>query len=341
MIFKNNKECFIIAEVSANHGQDFQRAVAMIKMAKACGADAVKFQAYDPDSLTIDISNKYFSIHHPKWGGQTLYKLYQKAYTPWDWFPKLKKIADKEGIIFFATAFDKKHVDLLEEIKVPFHKIASFELVDIPLIEYVARTKKPLIMSTGMSSVEEINDAVSAARKGGAKDIALLKCVSCYPAKPEEMNLRTIPDMYKRFKCSAIGLSDHTATTAAAVAAISLGATIVEKHFTLSRVIQTPDSFFSIEPKELKELVDHIRIAEKALGQVHYGLTEEEKKSRIFRRSLFAVEDIKKGDRLTESNVRSIRPANGMKPKYLKSILGKKAQKNIKAGTPFQPDFYK
>lgn len=304
MIFKNNKKCFIIAEVSANHGQDFQRAVAMVKMAKECGADAVKFQAYDPDSLTIDSSNKYFSIKHPKWGGQTLYQLYQKAYTPWDWFPKLKKVADQEGITFFATAFDKRHVDLLEEIKVPFHKIASFELVDIPLIEYAARTKKPMIMSTGMSSIEEIQDAVGAARKGGAKDIALLKCVSCYPAKPEEMNLRTIPDMKKRFKCSAVGLSDHTLGTAVAVAAVSLGATIVEKHFTLSRTIETPDSFFSIEPQELKELVEHIRTAEEALGEVHYGLTAEEQKSRIFRRSLFAVEDIKKGDLLTESNVR-------------------------------------
>jgi len=340
MSFKNSKKCFIIAEVSANHGQDFKRAAAMIKVAKDCGADAVKFQAYDPDSLTINSANKYFTIKHPKWGGQTLYQLYQKAYTPWDWFPKLKKIADQEGIVFFATAFDKKHVDLLESIKVPFHKIASFELVDIPLIEYAAGKKKPMIMSTGMSSVEEIRDAVDAASRSGAKDVALLKCVSCYPAKPEEMNLQTIPDMKKRFNCS-VGLSDHTSGTAVAVAAVSLGATIIEKHFTLSRSIKTPDSFFSIEPDELKELVDHIRIAEAALGQVHYGLTAEENKSRVFRRSLFAVQDIKKGDLFTEKNVRSIRPANGMEPKYLKSILGKKSYKNIKAGTPFKPDFYK
>ena len=198
-----------------------------------------------------------------------------------------------------------------------------------------------MIMSTGMSSAEEIQEAVDAARQSGAKDIALLKCVSCYPAKPREMNLRTISDMKKRFKCSAVGLSDHTPGTAVAVAAVSLGAQIVEKHFTLSRSIKTPDSFFSIEPEELKELVDHIRIAEDALGGIHYGLTAEESKSRVFRRSLFAVEDIKNGDLFTESNVRSIRPANGMRPKYLKNILGKKSKKNIKAGTPFKSDFYK
>lgn len=324
---------FIIAEVSANHGQDFKRAAKMIKVAKECGADAVKFQTYTPDTMTIDVDNKYFRIKHPKWGGQTLYQLYKKAYTPWDWFEKLKKIADEEGIIFFATAFDKSSVDLLEDIGVPFHKVASFELVDIPLIEYMAKKQKPIIMSTGMANYKEIEEAVAAARKNGAKDIALLKCVSSYPAKPEDMNLKTIQDIAKNFKCP-VGLSDHSMGTAISTAVVALGAGIIEKHFTLSRKIKTPDSFFSIEPPELKELVDNIRTVEKAIGKVHYGSTAEEKKNRIFRRSLFAVKDIKKDEAFTKGNIRSIRPGYGLSPKYLKDILCKNAKKDIKRGAP-------
>ena len=331
--FKKLKNCFIVAEISANHGQNFNRAVALIKKAKECGADAVKFQCYTPDSLTINCDNKYFRIKHPKWGGQTLYQLYQKAYTPWLWFKKLKKIAEDLGLIFFATAFDKTSVDFLEELDVPIHKIASFELLDLPLIEYVAKTKKPLILSTGMATLKEIKEAVDTAKKAGARDIILLKCVSSYPAKPEEMNLRTIPDMEKRFKLP-VGLSDHTLGIATSIAAVCLGAKLIEKHFCLSRKIETPDSFFSLEPQELKNLVENIRIVEKALGRVYYGLTKEEKKSRAFRRSLFVVEDIIKGEKFTENNVRSIRPNFGLHPKFLYKVIGKRAKRNIRKGTP-------
>ena len=335
--FKKLKNCFIVAEISANHGQSFKRAVNLVKKAKECGVDAVKFQCYTPDTLTIDCGNKYFRIKHPKWGEQTLYQLYKKAYTPWEWFSKLKKVAEETGIIFFATAFDKTSVDFLEKINVPIHKISSFELVDLPLIEYAARTRKPLILSTGMATLKEIKEAVRTAKSAGAKEIILLKCVSSYPAKYEEMNLQTIPDMAKRFKLP-IGLSDHTLGIATSVAGVYLGAKVIEKHFCLSRKIKTPDSFFSLEPKELKELVDNIRIVEKTLGKPHYGLTKEEKKSRIFRRSLFVVKDIKKGEVFLEDNIRSIRPAAGLHPKYWVNILGKESLRYVKKGEPLKWD---
>lgn len=334
---KRLRRCLIVAEISANHGQSFNRAVALIKKAKECGADAVKFQAYTPDTITIDVDNKYFRTKHPEWDGQSLYQLYKKAYTPWKWFKRLKKIADDLGIIFFSTAFDKTAVDLLETLNVPIHKIASFELVDLPLIEYMAKTKKPLIMSTGMATLSEIKEAVNTARNAGAKDIILLKCVSSYPAKPEEINLRTIPHMKKIFNYP-IGLSDHTLGIGVSVTAVSLGAKVIEKHFTLSRKYKTPDAFFSIEPRELKMLVENVRIAEKALGKVRYGPTDEEKKIRRFRRSIFVVKDIKKGEIFTEENVRSIRPADGLLPKYINDVLNKKAKRDIKKGTPLNWD---
>ncbi|MDD5680707.1 MAG: pseudaminic acid synthase [Candidatus Omnitrophica bacterium] len=335
-----NCPAFIIAEISANHGQDFKRAVSMIWKAKECGADAVKFQTYTPDTITIDADNKYFKVKHPEWGGQTLYQLYKKAYTPWDWFKRLKKTADDAGIIFFSTAFDKTAVDFLEELGVPCHKVASFELVDLPLIEYMAKTKKPLIMSTGMGSIPEIKEAVNTAKEAGAKDVILLKCVSSYPAKPEEMNLKTIRHMKQLFGCQ-VGLSDHTLGIGVPIAAVSAGAKVVEKHFILSRKMKTPDNFFSTEPQELRELVDGVRMAEKALGKVRYSLTAEQKKNKVFRRSLFAVKDVKKNDVFTEENVRSIRPAGGLKPKYLHKVLGKKARRNICVGTPLRPDLIK
>jgi len=328
---------FIVAEVSANHGQNFNRAAALIRKAKECGADAVKFQAYTPDTLTIDCSNKYFRIKHPKWGGQTLYELYKKAYIPWELLKKLKKVADDSDILFFATAFDKTSVDFLEELNVRFHKISSFELVDLPLIEYAAKTGKPLILSTGMAAISEIREAINTSRKAGAKEIILLRCVSSYPTKPEEMNLRTIPDMKELFGCP-VGLSDHSLGIGVSVCAVALGADVIEKHFTLSRKIKTADNFFSIEPQELKELVENVRIAEKALGKAQHKLTENEKKSRIYRRSLFAVENIKQGEFLTEENVKSIRPAYGLKPRYIATILGKKAKRDIKKGTPLSWD---
>ncbi len=323
----------IIAEISTNHGQNFNRAVSLIKEAKACGVDAVKFQTYHPDTLTIDVDNKYFRIKHPKWGGRTLYKLYRDAYMPWGWFKRLKKIADDLGIIFFSTAFDKTAVDFLEELGVSLHKISSFELVDLPLIKYMAETKKPIIMSTGMAIISEINEAVKTAKVAGTEDIILLKCTSNYPANAKEMNLKTITDMTKRYSCP-IGLSDHSPGIGVAITAVSLGAKLIEKHFTLSRKYKTPDSFFSLEPEELKELVKNIRIAESALGSVSYGLTASERKSRAFRRSLFTVKDIKKGEIFNEVNIKSIRPSNGLKPKYLKRIIGKKAKHSIKRGVP-------
>jgi pseudaminic acid synthase len=327
----------IVAEVSANHGQNFNRAVKMIRSAKKCGADAVKCQAYTPDTLTLACDNKYFQIKHTQWKGQTLHKLYQKTYTPWNWFKRLKKVADEEGVLFFATAFDKTSVDFLEEIGVPFHKAASFELVDLPLIEYMAKTEKPLILSTGMATVAEIKEAMDTARKNGAKDITLLKCVSSYPADPKEMNLRTIPDMQKMFQCD-IGLSDHSLGIHAAIASGVLGATMIEKHFILSKSVKTPDSDFSIDPKEFKEMVKSVRMAETMLGDVHYGVTKDGERNRIFRRSLFVVADIEKGASLTEQNVRSIRPGHGLSPKYFDEVIGKKVKQNIKKGTPLSFD---
>ncbi len=335
--FSKNKKVIVVAEISANHGQHFEQAVALIREAKKCGADAVKFQAYTPDSITVNVDNKYFRIQHPEWGGQTLYRLYQKAYTPLHWFKKLKRIADNEGVGFFATAFDKASVDLLEGLAVEVHKIASFELVDLPLIEYAAGTGKPLIISTGMASLSEIKEAVDTARRGGAAEVTLLRCVSSYPADPRDMNLRTIPDLQKRFGC-CVGLSDHTLGIGVALTSVALGAVMIEKHFISSRRRKTPDSFFSIEPAELKELVKGVRLAEEALGEPRYTLTPGEKKSTAFRRSLFVVEDIPQGGLLTEENVRSVRPAQGLKPKYFKDVLGRRAEKTIRKGTPLRWD---
>ena len=332
-----NRDVFIIAEISANHRQSFDTAVELVRKAKECGADAVKFQAYTPDTLTINADNKYFRIKHPQWGGQTLYELYKKAYTPWEWFKELKKIAEDTGIIFLCTAFDKTSVDMLEELNICAHKIASFELVDLTLIEYAAKTRKPLIMSTGMADICEIQEAVDTAKKSGAEEIILLKCVSSYPAEPQEMNLRTIPDMKDRFNCP-VGLSDHSLGIGASVCAVAMGAAVIEKHFTLSRKNKTPDSFFSIEPHELKDLIDNIRIAEKALGEIHYGLTEEEKKIAIFRRSLFVVKDVKAGEKVSNENIRSIRPGCGLPTKYIEKVIGRTFKKDLSKGTPLNWD---
>ncbi|MDD4940726.1 MAG: pseudaminic acid synthase [Candidatus Omnitrophica bacterium] len=333
--FKDLKKTFIIAEISANHGQDFDRAAALIKKARECGADAVKFQTYTADTLTIDCSDKYFMVDHPQWGGQSLYELYKKACTPWSWFPALKKIARKNRIILFSTVFDRSSVDAMEDLDMPLYKIASFELVDLPLIKYVAKTGKPLIMSTGMATRREIEEAVDTARHAGARNVALLKCVSSYPADPSEMNLRTIPHMRKLFNVP-VGISDHTLGSCVSVAAVTLGAAVVEKHFTLARRLRTPDGFFSVEPDELKMLVNDVRTAEKAVGRVHYGVTPSEARSRIFRRSLFVVRDIRKGQLFTDDNIRSIRPSYGLMPKYLPQVLGRKAASDLRAGQPLR-----
>lgn len=324
---------FIIAEISANHGQDLNRALKLIRIAKECGADAVKFQTYTPGTITIDSNKRFFQIKHPVWGGQTLYQLYGKAYTPWSWFKRLKKEADAVGLVFFSAAFDKTAVDLLETIGTAFHKIASPEIVDLPLVECMARTGKPLILSTGMATISEIREAIHTAKLNGVHDIALLKCVSSYPADPCDMNLRTIAHMKNLFRLP-IGLSDHTLGTAVSIAAVSLGAKIIEKHLTLDRAIKTPDSFFSLEPSEFKELVSSIRIAEKALGRIAYGPSKSETNSLAGRRSLFVVRDVKKGDLFTVENVKSIRPANGLSPKHYSRVLGRRANRSMSAGTP-------
>ncbi len=325
---------FIIAEMSANHNQDFDEAVRLLHAAKESGADAIKLQTYTADTLTIDSDEECFRIKGGTlWDGATLYELYKQAYTPWDWQPKLKEIADEIGLILFSTPFDNTAVDFLEEMDVPAHKVASFELVDIPLIEYIASKGKPMIMSTGMATHSEISDAVDAARGAGCKELALLKCTSAYPASPAEMNLRTIPDLASSFGVVA-GLSDHTLGNESALASVALGASIIEKHFTLARSRKGPDSAFSIEPGEFKAMVDSVRTVEAALGGMVYEPSEGEAKSRIFRRSLFVVRDMKAGETFTLENVRSIRPGDGMAPKHLDEILGKKARQDIRKGTP-------
>jgi N-acetylneuraminate synthase len=325
---------YIVAELSGNHGQNFDQAVRMVHAARAAGADAIKLQTYTPDTMTLNSQREWFRISSgTPWDGRTLYDLYGEAHTPWDWQPKLKDVASGLGMDLFSTAFDSTSVEFLEEMGVPVHKIASFDIVDIPLIRRVARTGKPLILSTGMAALAEIEEAVSVARQGGAAQIALLKCTSAYPAPPEEMNLHTISHLSQAFGVP-VGLSDHTLGTAVPVAAVALGACLVEKHFTLSRAAGGPDAVFSLEPHEFRQMVDAIRVAEKALGSVTYGLTDRETKSRVFRRSLFAVSDISSGETLTEANVRSIRPALGLHPRYLPEVLGKVAACDIECGTP-------
>lgn len=329
---------YLVAEISANHHQVFDKAVELVKAAKWAGADAVKFQTYSADTLTIPCDKEYFRIGGGTlWDGRSLYELYQEAHTPWEWLPKLKDVARNEGLDFFSSAFDPSAVDFLETLGVPLHKIASFEIVDIPLIEKMAGTGKPLILSTGMATVDEIQDALNAARAAGAKEILLLKCTSAYPPRPEEIYLETIPDMERRFECP-VGLSDHTLGNEVPIAAVSFGACLVEKHVTLSRSTPGPDSAFSLEPQEFKSMVDAIRIVEKAFGSPFYGASPHESKSQIFRRSLFAVEDIKQGAPFTLNNIRSIRPAHGLAPKFFKKILGRKALCDIERGTPLTWD---
>ena len=328
---------YIIAEMSANHAGDIENAKKIIRAAKEAGADCIKLQTYTADTLTIDCHNEYFQIKSGTWEGENLYQLYQRAYTPWGWHKELFEEAKKVGIDIFSTPFDTTAVDFLEELGMEFYKVASFELVDIPLLRYIARTGKPMIMSTGMASLEEIEEAVQAVREEGNEQIALLKCSSAYPAIPTDMNLRTIQDMAEKFQIPT-GLSDHSMGSLGAVTAVALGANIIEKHFCLSREIENADSSFSMEPQEFKEMVEQIRMAERAIGRVYYGPSEQEKGSMVFRRSLFSVSDIKKGEIITEKNIKSIRPGYGLKPKYLEGMLGKVAKEDIDYGTPMSFD---
>lgn len=326
---------YMIAELSANHGQDFAQAVALVRAAKACGADAVKLQTYTAETLTIDCDKPFFRIQGTLWDGRKLFDLYREAFTPWEWQPKLKAIANDLGMDLFSTPFDASSVEFLERMNVPAHKIASFEANDIELLRTIAITNKPVIASTGMATLAEIDELVQTIRAAGSGQLALLKCTSAYPAPADEMNLRTIPHLAQAFNVP-VGLSDHTLGIVAPIAAVSLGACIIEKHFTLSRANGGPDSVFSLEPAEFKSMVDGVRLAEKALGTIHYGLNPLEEKSRLFRRSLFVVEDVAAGEPFTLVNVRSIRPGHGLHPRHLDEVLGRRATRDICRGTPLE-----
>ena len=329
---------YIIAELSANHHQNFDDAVQLVRAAKDAGADAVKLQTYTPDTITISSDQPCFRIGGGTiWDGETLYDLYARAYTPWEWQPKLKQLADSLSMDLFSSPFDCTAVDFLESMHIPAYKIASFELTDLPLIRRVSATGKPIIISTGMATLSEIEEAVDAARSAGAAQLALLKCTSAYPSPPDEMNLRTIPHLSQAFGVPA-GLSDHTLTISVPVTAVALGACIVEKHLTLSRDVPGPDTEFSLEPHEFKSMVDAVRCAESSLGTVRYGPSADEEKSRAFRRSLFVVEDVKRGELFSGANVRSIRPANGLHPRHLDQVIGRHATCDVLRGTPLSWD---
>lgn len=331
------QKAYIIAEMSANHAGSLARAKEIIYAAKEAGADCIKIQTYTPDTMTIDCDNKYFHISNGTWAGENLYHLYKQAYTPWEWQAELKETADEIGIDFFSTPFDKTSVDFLESIGIGFYKIASFELIDIPLLEYVASMAKPMIVSTGMSNLAEIDEAVRTIRSKGNEQIVLLRCASAYPAITDEMNLKTMQNMAEIFHVP-VGLSDHSMGSVGAVAAVALGASVIEKHFCLGREIKNPDSAFSMNPAEFSQMVKDIRQAEKAVGKVSYGQTKQEETNIVFRRSVFCVRDIKKGEMITEENVRVIRPGYGLEPRYYYEILGQTALHDIKRGTPMKLD---
>jgi len=324
---------FIIAELSGNHNQSYAKAEKLIDAAAKAGVDAIKLQTYTADTLTIDSDKKYFCITSGKWKGQTLYQLYQKAYTPWEWQPRLKKYAEKKGLVLFSTPFDVSAVDFLEKMRVSLYKVSSFEIGDIPLLKRIGTTKKPVIISRGMASVSEITLAVKALKASGAPQVAVLHCISSYPAEPEEMNLATIPDITKKFNVIS-GLSDHTIGTSSAIAGVALGASIIEKHITLKRSDGGPDAAFSLEPQEYTELVAAIRDTEKAIGLPSYQIGKKESQNFAFRKSIFVIKDIPKGSLFTKENIKIIRPGQGLPPKYWERILGKQSKRSINRGTP-------
>ncbi len=329
---------FIIAELSANHGGKLEIAKDTVKAAAEAGADAIKLQTYTADTITLDCKSDAFRIRQGTlWDGQTLYGLYKEASMPWEWQPDLKQYAESLGLVCFSSPFDKQAVDFLESLQVPAYKVASFEITDVPLIEYIAARGKPVIISTGIATEEDIGEAMAACRRVGNDQIVLLKCTSAYPAPLEEANLRTIPDLSSRFGVVA-GFSDHTLGTTAPVAAVALGAKVLEKHFILDRSVGGPDASFSLDPAQFRQMVDAVRDTEKVLGSVTYELTEKLQKSREFSRSLFVAEDVGAGDTLTEANVRSVRPGFGMHPKHLKEVLGKRFAAAAQKGTPLRWD---
>lgn len=340
VVIRNGGNPFIIAEMSGNHNRSLDNALAIVQAAADAGADAVKLQTYTADTITLDVRTGPFVISDPNspWSGRKLYELYQEAHTPWEWHQPLFQRAKELGILAFSTPFDPTAVDYLEALDVPAYKVASFELIDLPLIEKIARTGKPIIMSTGMATLAEIDEAVQAARGAGAKEIALLKCSNAYPAQPEDMNLRTIGHLAEAFGVPA-GLSDHTLGIAVPVAAVALGAAIIEKHLALSRSEPGPDVAFSLEPHEFREMVQASRIAQRAAGSVDYGMSPREAASRAHRRSLFVVRDMKAGEAFTSETVRSVRPADGLPPKFLPNVLGRRAATDLAAGMPLRWEY--
>jgi pseudaminic acid synthase len=329
---------FVVAEMSGNHNHDFDRAARIVEAAAKAGANAVKLQTYTPDTLTIDCDKPPFRVATDNaWAGKTLYELYKEAYTPWDWHPRLQRVAKDNGITMFSTPFDATSIEFLAGLDVPAYKVASFELVDPQLLRLIAARGKPVIMSTGMANLGEIHEAVEAIRAAGSPPLALLHCVSAYPAPPSEMNLATIGHLGRAFDV-VTGLSDHTLSDTCSVLAVGQGASIIEKHFTLRRSDGGPDSFFSLEPEELTRLVKAVREAEQAIGTPHYERTPAEAKNEVFRRSLFVVRDVQAGEPFTAENVRSIRPGNGLPPKFLPLVLGRTARVNIERGTPMTWD---
>ncbi|BBF86969.1 N-acetylneuraminate synthase [Aquitalea magnusonii] len=334
MNWNSTKKTLIIAELSANHGHNIENALETVRAAKECGADAIKIQTYTADTITLNCDNKYFQIKQGTiWDGTTLYKLYQEAYTPWEWHAAIQAEAEKQGLMFFSTPFDFTAVDFLETLNVPLYKIASFEITDIPLIEYTASKGKPMIISTGIASISDIDEAINACKRMGNHDITLLKCTSSYPAPVEEANLLTIPNLAQTFGVK-VGLSDHTMGHAVALAAVALGAEVIEKHFIIDRSIGGPDASFSMTPDEFKTMVENIRIVEAAMGKISYELTEKIQNSRKFSRSLFVCENIKKGELITSENIKSVRPGDGLPPKHYSKAIGMRAKQDIPAGTP-------
>jgi pseudaminic acid synthase len=329
---------YIIAELSCNHNQNKETAIKLIEEAHKAGADAIKLQTYTQDTMTIDCSNAYFTdcLKGTLWEGETLYQLYSRAYTPWEWTKELKEYANSLGMDLFSSPFDTTAVDFLETLNVPAYKIASFEIVDHVLIKRIAQTGKPVIISSGMATFEELQEAIELLRKNGCTQICMLKCTSAYPATPSDANLTTMKDMSKKFNV-VTGLSDHTLGIEVPIAVVALGGCVIEKHFTLSRESGSPDDAFSLIPSEFKQMVESVRIVEQTLGKVTYGGVEKESSSKKFRKSLFVVEDIAKGEPLTNKNIRPIRPADGMHTKYYYDVLGKTAVVDIKRGTPLQP----
>lgn len=328
----NNSRVFIIAELSANHNGSIETAINTIRAAKRAGADAIKFQTYTPDTMTLNCNSEDFIVKGTIWDGYNLYKLYQEAYTPWEWHDKLFQIARDEGLICFSTPFDKSSVDYLEKLQVPAYKIASFEITDIPLIKYVASKNKPIILSTGIATMDDIDLALQTCRYEGNNSIALLKCTSSYPAPIDEANILMVKDFTNRFSVVS-GLSDHTLGITLPVVATVLGAKIIEKHFIVDRSIGGPDASFSLNEEEFSKMVNAVRDAEKSLGIIDYSLTDKQEKGKVFSRSLYVVKDVCEGDIVSTENTRAIRPGFGLHPKYLESILGRKFKKDIKAGS--------